>query len=625
MPKKEITQFSLEELLQTEFYSASKDTRSISRTPAAVFVIDQEDIRRSTAQNVPELLRMVPGLDVARNSASGWAITSRGFNDTLANKLLVLIDGRSVYTPLFAGVYWDVQDLLLEDIDRIEVIRGPGGSLWGSNAVNGVINIITKHSSETEKVLVKGGAGNERQDGAVRVGGAVGQDFTYRTYAKYFNQDHSFQAHDAWYQWRTGFRSDWQANEDNSVTFQGDYYNGDERLRGFGNFGEAPFQRVIQEDQEVGGGNLLAKWSHLFSETSDGTLQMYYDQTKRDQTQISEDRYTWDIEWDHRFLRGDRHEWVYGAGYRLSADNTKGSFNTSFTPDDRILHLFQSFVQDTYAIVPDKLWLTTGLKIEHNSYTAFEFQPTARLLWNPYENHTLWTAYSRAVRVPSRVERDITLQAWATPGSVLVPIHADSTTESEALNAYEAGYRVQIHPRAAIDIATFYNHYNALRNSRFGTPFAENGLTHIPVFFDDQARAKTYGAELYVETHFWDSWQLNTGYTLLQILLDPHQDAVNAISQAEGKSPNHQIFVQSRLDLPLNTEFDTELRYVDTLSALDVPSYWEMNLRLGWKITKNLEVSLIGQNLFHNYHREFTATGPGIQRAVYGQAVLKFD
>lgn len=623
---KPLTQYTLEELMNTRVYSAAKSEKPLSETPAAVFVIHAEDIRRSPAQKIPELLRMAPGVQVARSGSNSWAISIRGFNDNLANKLLVLIDGRSVYTPLFGGVYWDVQDLLLEDIDRIEIIRGPGGSLWGSNAVNGVINIITKHSRETQGVLVRGGGGSETYgDAAVRAGGKAGEDVTYRVYGKYFNQDNFRFGNDAWYQWRTGFRSDWDNDDTNAFTFQGDAYYGSADLRNFGNFAEAPFQRVINEDQEIAGGNLLGRWRHDFSETSEGSLQTYFDTTKRTQSQIGEDRYTWDIEWDHRFMIGERHEAVYGLGYRASHDRTEGSFNTSFSPQERTLHLFQAFVQDTFAVIPDKLWLTGGIKGEHNSYTAFEFQPTARMLWQPAPDHSIWASYSRAVRIPSRVESDIMLQSWVVPNTFLARIHSDSTSQSEVMNAYELGYRTQIHPRLFLDIATFYNHYHGLRNSRFGSAYMENGRLILPIYFDDQASANTYGGELAATATLTEWWEWYTAYSLFHMQLESHQDPINAISTSEGKSPKHQIFMQSRMDLPGSLELDTSLRYVDHLNALGAGAYWEMDMRLGWQMTPNVEVSLIGQNLFHNYHREFSSSGAAFERAFFAKAVLQFD
>lgn len=623
---KGITQYSLEELMNVEVYSATKTARPLSKTATALFVIDQEDIRRSTAQSVPELLRMVPGLQVARTSANSWAISARGFNETLSNKLLVLIDGRSVYTPLHAGVYWDVQDLVLENIERIEVIRGPGGSLWGSNAVNGVINIITKHSAKTQGVLIKGGGGSERQEGALVVGQKAGKNLTYRTYGKYFNQQHSSGGHDAWHLWKVGMRADWEADENNSVEFHGNFYNGEEDLRSSQTLTTAPFTQTLSGDQELAGGHVMLKWDHLFSEHSSGSLKTYFDFTKRAQTIFREDRYTFDIEWDHRFLLGERHEVVWGIGYRMQGDDTRGSLTADFNPEDRITNLYQAFLQDTFTLIHDHLWFTGGVKLERNDFSGFEVQPTARLAWNPHPEHTFWAAFSRAVRIPSRLDHDLTLNAWLTPGTVLARLQGDTGRDAETLLSYEIGYRTQPHDRVSLDAAAFYNEYDHLLTVSTGPVFAENGYTVLPVFLNDGAKGETYGVELSILTELAEWWQFETAYTFLQMQLHAAANPLVAPEAPEGRSPHHQIYMQSRMTLPFNLELDTALRFVDRLPAQRVASYWQADVRLAWKAAENLEISVFGQNLLHRSQNEFNSSGtPAIDRAIFGQFILRFE
>ncbi len=623
---KAITDFSLEELLETEVVSAARSSRPLSQTPAAIFVIDQEDIRRSTAQHVPELLRMVPGVEVARIDAHTWAITARGFNGALANKLLVMIDGRSVYTPLYAGVYWDAQDLVLEDIERIEVIRGPGGSLWGSNAINGVINIITKHTSRTQGLLATAGGGDEFQEGVLRYGGKAGEELTYRGYGKFFNHDSTGSANDAWYLGHGGFRTDWQKDAENHFTLQGHYYNGEEDIRISEVTPTSPFIRTVNEDQSLAGGNVILRWDHLFEDKSSGSLQTYFDYRKRDQSTFEEIRYTWDIEWKHQFFWGERQEIVWGAGYRLQADETTGSFSAFFEPEDRITHLYQAFLQDTVTLVHDHLWFTAGVKVEKNDFSGFEIQPTARLAWNPHPEHTLWAAFSRAVRIPSRFDHDLGINSWLTPGVVLARLRGDPNKDSETLLAYEAGYRMQPHERVSFDTAFFYNVYDNLTTFLTGTSFGENGYTVLPVYFDDHAEAETYGAEVSMMTELAPWWRVKTAYTFLEMQIHASADPFGVAENEEGASPHHQLHIRSHLNLPYDIEFDTVFRFVSRLSGQDVPAYVEADIRVGWRPMDHVLIQVIGSNLLHGQHLEF-GSGARVEpeRSVFAEVKVEFD
>jgi iron complex outermembrane recepter protein len=621
----DITQLSLDDLINTEVTSASRTSQPLSQTAAAITVINEEDIRRSGAITVPELLRMVPGLQVAQVNASQWAITARGFNATTANKLLVLIDGRSVYTPLFAGVYWDVQDTLLENIERIEVIRGPNAALWGSNAMNGVINIITKDSGKTQGAMVKGHFGTETQGGGARYGGKITEDVSYRAYGKYYNRDSSYKGNDAWFLSRGGARSDAQINDDNKVMMDVDYYNGEEDVRTTLSNTTTPFTQTILEDQYVAGGHFLTRWNHIYSERSDSSLQFYFDESERESSAFQETRYTGDIDWQHRFLIGDRNEFLWGLGYRLNVDDTDGHFGTYFDPGGRADGLYQLFLQDTFTLIEDKSWLTLGTRFEANEYTGLEIQPTIRLLWQPHPKHTLWSAISRAVSIPSRLDHDLIINSWTTGGSSLLRLEGNSGKDSEAVIAYEAGYRAQVHSRVNFDIAAFINDYSSLRTISAMDRFTEQGYTVTRFIVDDEADAYSIGTELSAKTKVTEDFHFDVGYTFLQMVIDSKMDAFGTARAQQDQNPDHQIFFHPRLNLPQNIEFDTNLRYVDELKNLRTHAYWEMDIRLAWRPTKRIEFSVVGQNLLHNNHVEFpSGNRPEVQRSVYGKTVVEF-
>ena len=410
----ELVQLSLEDLMTLEVTSASRKAQSLADTAAAVFVITSEDLRRSGVTNIPDALRMVPGVTVARIDSSKWAVTVRGFNGRFARKLLVLIDGRSAYSPLFSGVFWDAQDTLLEDVERIEVIRGPGATIWGANAVNGVINIITKKAADTTGGLAVAGAGSfERGFGAVRYGTDIGDWGAVRAYGKYFNRNElkaedGRPADDSWDMGRGGFRMDGKRGL-NSFTLQGDYYGGTERETiTFPDLAAPPsFSTVRTAHTTVGGGNLLSRWTRSLADDSELSLQFYYDRNKRNIPQLFGDTTdTIDLDLLHRFQWGSRHETVWGGGFRFIDERITGSDTLSFNPAERNERLYSAFLQDDITVVQDRLHLIIGSKFEHNVYTGFELQPSGRLIWTPNEQISLWSAVSRAVHTPSRGESD---------------------------------------------------------------------------------------------------------------------------------------------------------------------------------------------------------------------------
>jgi iron complex outermembrane receptor protein len=632
-PPSDWTSRSLTELMDIEVRSPSRTPQKLSQVAAAVYVISQEDIRRSGATTIAEALRMAPGFDVARIDSSRWAISSRGFNDFFANKLLVLMDGRSVYTPLFSGVFWDVQDTLLEDIEQIEVIRGPGAAMWGANAVNGVINIITKNSADTQGTLISGGGGGEELGfGSIRYGGTIKEGLTYRAYVKYFNRDDfklpngGGDAADEWDMFRGGFRSDWKISDGNSVRLQGDAYSGTT-----GQSVQVPVPPVplapppwpivtLTGRGKVAGGNVLGSYAHVFSDSSDLRLQLYYDRTERTDQVHQEFRDTYDLDFQHRFELGSRQEWIWGVGYRLSTDSLgpgRGPIQTiSFFPAERHDQLFSAFAQDVIKLRED-LKFTLGTKVEHNSYTGWELQPNARLIWDPNEKNSLWTAVSRAVRTPARFEH--TIGGFFTQQGQTGAIFGNPNYESEELTAYEIGYRVQPNKRVSFDVAGFFNDYENLR------VFAFSGLGVTP---QNVGSAETYGAELGANVKVTENWRLFAGYTFLKMQLHSLTKFAVGAEAPERESPQHQVQLRSYYDLPWHLELDASVYYVDALAARTVPGYTKMDVRLGWRPKENFELSIVGQNLLDNRHPEFgegfLVSPTEIERSVYAKATWRF-
>ncbi|HXI82641.1 MAG TPA: TonB-dependent receptor [Verrucomicrobiae bacterium] len=602
----ELKRMSLQELFDIEVTSVSKKPEKLSETAAAIHVVTDEDIRLSGALSIPEALRDIPGVEVARVDSSQYAITARGFNGTTANKLLVLMDGRSLYTPLFSGVFWDVQDTFMEDIARIEVIRGPGATVWGANAVNGVINIISKSAEETQGTLVTGGGGNEEQEfGGVRYGGQLGSNVFFRVYGKYFNRDDSVlpngeDAGDRFQMGQGGFRVDWKPSTDNLFTLQGDAYDG--------SVGQTNADEVA-----LTGGNVIGRWTHTFSDDSDLQIQTYYDRTDRDIPPIfAETLHTFDVDARHRFPLGQRQDIVWGVGYRLTDDHVDNSPSLAFLPPDLTHHLFTGFVQDEIKIVEDRLHFTLGSKVEHNDYTGFEYEPSGRIAWTPSEEHTIWAAASRAVRTPSRIDRD-----FFVPGTPPFLLAGGPGFESERLYAFELGYKTEPITNLTASVATFYNIYDDLRSLESGPPFViANGL-----------EGESYGVELEVTRQILSGWRLNAGYTFFDLQLHTKPGSTDTTQEGqEGDSPRQQAFIKSSMDLPHRVEFDCVLRYVDELPHQQVPQYVALDVHLGWRATKNLELSIVGQNLLDPQHPEFgmPATRTEVQRSVYGKITCRF-
>ena len=641
----DLVELSFEELMDIKITSVSKREQKVSQAAAAIHVITQEDIRRSGLNSIPELLRTVPGLQVAQFDANTWAITSRGFNSRFASKLLVLIDGRSIYTPIFSGINWDDHDIPLEDIERIEVIRGPGGTLWGANAVNGVINIITKHTEDTQGGLVSGGAGNEENGfSTLRYGGKLSPDATYRVYGKYFNRDESVTrtggpGNDSSHSARGGFRIDWQASEKNSLMFTGDYFEGesDFSIRNQVFSLTAPFASSFNTTAEIDGAHFLAKWQRQLSADSDIALQAYYNRERRRSQfipQLLED--TFDIDFQHQFKLNDRNHIIWGLEQRFVYDSLKSNFGFSFDPQTRLNHRSSFFVQDEITLVPNQVRLTLGSKFEANSYTGFEIQPNARILWTPNEDHTVWAAVSRAVRTPSRAEDTARVNVTASAGPVLVTQFGANDYDSEDLLALELGYRVQPKKNLYFDLATFAHFYEHILTQERRTPFVETSPapahTVVPIVLDNLGSGEIFGVEAFANWNPFDWWTLKGGLTWLAV--DFHLNATStdtALIQTEDNDPEIQWQLHSHMDLPYELELDTALYYVSELENLNVDDYMRLDVRLGWHATDDIELSLVGQNLTDPEHPEFgnsilsTGTATQVERSVFGKVTWKFD
>jgi len=643
----DLTELSLEELMDVTVTIASKKEQKLSETAAAVFVITQEDIRRSGVTSIPEALRMVPGVNVARINSNTWAISIRGFNGRFANKLLVLMDGRTLYTPIFAGVNWHEKDTLLEDIEKIEVIRGPGAAIWGSNAVNGIINIITKNAKDTQGGLLVGGAGNIERGGALRYGGHVGDDLQYRAYVKGFERD-GFKlttgkgAEDEWHQLIGGFRVDWDTSTKDAITIQGDIYSGES-----GEITTLPvifppfaIRQGVPEDDF--GLNVIGKWQHTWSETSDSVLQIYYDHTDS-KTHLLDDFgvvvRTLDMDFHHNFRFLGNQDVTWGLGYRHIFDDITNSSQVVFNPDSRDYKIFSAFIQDDIALIEDRLKVIIGSKFEHNDFSGFEIQPNARFLWTPHGRHSVWGSISRAVRTPSRSDHDLeALFTGVLPPDSLFPgspaafaaVVGNSDFDSEELLAYEFGYRFLPMDQISIDIAAFYNDYDKLPTYEFGTPTLNPFLVVPFVPENGHLTGEAYGVETTVRFKPYPWWKLQVSHSFLKINLSAEDSSdVLAESRYDGTSPQNQLYFRSSMDLPANLTWDTTFRFADNVPEWKVDEYLEMDMRLAWRPTKNLEISIVGQNLLNDAHPEAndtstTAPATEIPRSIYGKVTLRF-
>ncbi len=609
----DLQHMSIEDLSTIDVSSVTKTAESLSRAPASIFVITHDDVIRSGATTIPEALRLAPNLQVMRNSASKYVITARGFsgNDqaqSYSNKLLVLIDGRSVYTPLFSGVYWDMQDVLMGDVDRIEVISGPGATLWGANAVNGVINIITRGSEETQGLLLHAGVGDEDRGASLRYGGKINSDLSYRLYAKGFYRDDTLTstggpAHDNWTRPQGGFRLDWRPSGVDQVTLQGDAYQGDDAQAG------AP-------DERITGRNLVARWTRSWKDGAELKVQAYYDRTGRATEggggSFSLDTYDLDVQ--HSFMLGPRNAVVWGGGVRVNSYRIAGTSSLQFWPASRTLNLSNGFVQDSLSI-SSKVRLILGLKLEDDPYSGLAALPSARLSWTANDSTMLWASASRAIRSPTPFDRDVAEFLGPT-----LFLKGGANFAPETLWAYELGARLQPSSRLSFSVSGFYNVYNDLRS------IEPNPGGFLPIYWGNMMQGHTWGVEAWGDYRVAPWWRLSAGFNVLSehLKFKPGASGILGIAQA-GDDPEHQASVRSSMNLGRDVTLDANLRYVGALPNPQVPSYVELNGRIGWNATKRIQLALSGFNLLHSRHQEFPGPAANaVPRSVFADVRLRF-
>jgi iron complex outermembrane receptor protein len=639
-----LAKMSIEQLVDVEVVSMTslfKKQVDLEKAPAAAYVVTADDVRRLGITTLPEALRLVPGMDVARIDSHEWAVSARGFDAQFANKLLILVDGRTIYGPAYGGVNWGMQDMVLEDLDRIEVIRGPGASLWGANAVNGVVNILTKSARDTQGLLVTTSGGTEDQpEVAVRYGGQLATNLYYRVYGKYFNRDglvtsSGADARDDWNSIQGGTRLDWEPSDENKFTLQGNYYNDFVHENENVVILVPPFGTNINRLNHDYGGNVLGRWTHQFSELSSFTLQAYYDHFKQEQVGSSETRDTFDFDGQDRFPIGTRNDVIWGFQYHLTADKFPPNFFLTWTPPERHDQLFSAFLQDEITLAPNCLSLTLGSKVEHNDYTGVEVEPSVRLLWTPTEKQTIWAAVSRAVRTPSRYEDgarvNYSVSAIPSPPNStslgLVSLFGNPNVGSEELLAYELGYRIEPTKRLSFDLSAFYNQYDHLLRFVTNSSFVQGPVTVFPQTIMNSGSAETYGAELSAQWKVLDNWRLSASYSLLEAHLHPSD------REFQG-NPEQQFQLRSYLDLPGNVEFNGAVYFVDRqvaeagLSTATIPAYVRLDLGVIWHPSKSVEIGIWGQNLINGRHEEFPSLKSSVQtevpREVLGKITLRF-
>jgi iron complex outermembrane receptor protein len=630
---------SLEQQMDLEVTSVSRTAEPLGSAAGAVTVITSDDIRRSGATTIPDALRFVPGLHVAQRNANSWAIGSRGFSSINSEKLLVLTDTRSLYTPLFSGVFWDAQDYLMHDIERIEVIRGPGAALWGSNAVNAVINITTKNARDTQDLYIEARAGTEaRAMGAVRYGGKLGENGYFRVFGKYSEYDSTFHPDtdrsDDWRIGHVGFRADWDTSDTDSFTLQGDTYQGN-----VGQF--QPGTTIIGREQPTGdlevqtkGANVLGRWQHSTAAGANIQTRFYYDHTHRDDPSFVDDLDTFDFDFQYGFSPGSVQQALWGLNYRYTDNRNRSGGVFALDPQASQDSVISGFVQDQIAIAQAGQ-LTLGTKLEYNDYSGFEWQPSLRLAWQLPGASTVWGAVSRAVRVPTRIERDVAIDATDPNANPVARLLGNDDFDSEKLLAYELGYRWQADTRLSVDLAAYRNEYDGLASLEFGTPFidSQTGQTVIPVLNRNLTDGHSQGIEMQVTYAPGASWRLIATYAYVDLQLDAHGEDLNRGTFLEGATPHNQFGLRSWWNLPHQIELDAQFRYLsdirsipDIVDGSGIDGYSSLDVRLAWHPEPQWEIALVGQNLLDEHHVEFgspEARGE-IERSAYAKVAYGF-
>lgn len=651
-PVKDLVNASIEDLMNVEVSSVSKTEQKLSHTAAAVFVITQEDIRRSNATNIPDLLRMVPGLDVAQINGSTWAISARGFNAQFSDKLLVMIDGRIVYTPNFAGVYWDTVDLPLEDIERIEVIRGPGGTAWGSNAVNGVISIYTKKAEDTRGGLIEVAGGNvEQESETTRYGGVLRSGTDFRVYSKFFNRAqmdglNGQPGGDGWHVLRGGFRTDSRLSAKDTLTVEGDLYGGREgELAFYLPSITSPIFVPINHQVQYGGGAIQSLWKHDSSGTSGSTLEVSFNGYRRDDSFEPESRRTADLDFQNHRALGERNTLVWGAGARYSGDSIGGSLTVSFNPPSRAMLIFNAYAQDEIAVIPARLYITIGTKFEHNNYSGYGATPSVQLTWTPSDRHMFWASVSRALRTPSRNDTNLVVNTGSfvdQSGTLhVMRFLGNPNFRDEILDAKEAGYRTLLSRKLSLDVAAYSNDYDHLQTTEPSSSFLEASPppAHIvdTVTFENFMNGETHGVEIAANLKASARWSVSAGYALELLHLHTIAASTDTTTPAfvEHGAPRHSAQLRSRFDIRRNVFWDTSVYFTDRLShqgpsTVDViPGYTRLDTGITYRIEERLSITGAGQNLLKTQHTEFedifgSMQSSRIKRGVYARVSWTF-
>ncbi|MBS3954370.1 MAG: TonB-dependent receptor [Methylomicrobium sp.] len=658
----DLTELNVEELLNIDLSSVMKTPTALKDVPASIYVLTSNEIRRTGATTIPEALRVVPGLHVARVDGNKWAISARGFNGVFANKLLVLMDGRAVYTPLFSGAWWDQEDVMMDDIERIEVIRGPGASLWGTNAVNGVINIVTKRAKDTQGGLVSAYGGNMRLGGGLRYGTDLGDDAYLKVYARHSNYDEAqlpnsnADAGDNSRLSKIGFRFDKDFDNAEKISVQGDVFSGFSggAAQPLPNLTphelptlSSPYSHLSETDLSFSGHYIMGRWQHAITSNSSSALRFFWSRNERQADLISSGYQidTLDLDFQHNLQLNEQHYLTWGTGARLNFNNTTNGIYFAWHPDFRLDEIYSLFVQDEITLVPERWKLTLGAKLEHNPVTQFEWQPNARLAWTPSAHQSFWTSVSRAVRTPNWWEQDVHYNAAIQPPkgggaanpanpATLITIRGGQNLKSEDLLAYELGWRSELTPGLTTDVTLFYYDYhhistltpNTLDNANIAagyqvqsSSFTNYGLTDI------------YGGEASLDWRITEDWKLRVSYTHTEekFRLASFAPALTETTTA-GSFPTHQAMLWSIYQLTPQLNLDLNWRYVDGLKLSSQPtaSYHELDARLAWDVGHNLELSLIGRNLLNKQHVEFGsaffAQATAIQREIYATVRWEF-
>ncbi len=640
----DLTELSIEELMNRKVVTASRTEQALADIAAAVFVISQDDIRRSGVNSIPEALRLVPGLHVARIDANKWAITARGFNGRFANNLLVLMDGRTLYVPSTSGVFWEIQDRIIEDIERIEVIRGPGASVWGANAVNGIINIITKNAGDTEGGLVSL-VGGDRTGAGARYGWQFDDQGYARIYAKYFRQDgfedqQGNNAGDDWHMSRGGFHLNWTPTSNHTLMAQADVYDGSMDHKFIQpTIGSSAEGKLVSDNTQSKGGNTLARWEYNQSLASRFSTQIFYEYLQREDRVKNDRHHTFDIDFQHEIAIRRDNEFTWGLEYRFSSNHFKDSDLISTSPRNHRLHLISAFLQDKLSFFDQRLELSFGSKFEYYSFSGFEYQPSARILWKATNHHRIWASISRAVRVPSIGERHVEILFGVNPANQsLVVLQGNSNFDTETVLSYELGYRFWLSDTFSFDLAGFYNNYDNLIFTEFAEQ-TEIGKTLLRINNDE--KAKTWGVEITADWRPFDWLRFQANYSYLRMkFTQKHASTQSPTTFPSGnrRDPRTQASLRSSFNLTNSVELDLWLRYVDSIPDIEVSqspflpsvdSYIALDVRLAWQPYEDIELAFVGRNLNDPQNLEYLNETAGtfpiqIERRFYVQAKWTF-